>query len=230
MKLRQTMLASCFCFWTSMVLANSPQEIDREFFCSKLNASVNYSFPKSSQQIILVNIKAESTAVIISSCQKKRGKWQLASPGRFRGQIGKKGIAKVGSKHEGDLKTPAGSFALGPAFGTYSLNLKIPYRQISTEDKFIDDPISPEYNTWVRGKTLAKSFETMLQPYYTYGVVVNYNMHPVISGAGSAIFLHVWDSPDSATSGCITMAQDNISKILHWLNSKDNPYIIIFEK
>ena len=42
---------------------------------------------------------------------------------------------------------------------------------------------------------------------YDILIVIGYNMNPVISGAGSAIFLHIARSNFSATEGCIAVAQ-----------------------
>ena len=75
----------------------------------------------------------------------------------------------------------------------------------------------------------AKSFERMRRSdgLYQYGIVIGYNRHPVISGAGSAIFMHVWRGYNSPTSGCVAVNQRYLRKILHWLNRQEKPVILL---
>jgi len=63
-----------------------------------------------------------------------------------------------------------------------------------------------QYNQWVHGAVVARSFERMKRPdnLYQYGTVIGYNMHPVMPGAGSAIFMHVWRK-SIAPSGCVAL-------------------------
>jgi D-alanyl-D-alanine dipeptidase len=61
---------------------------------------------------------------------------------------------------------------------------------------------------------------------YKYGVVIEYNMHPIVKGKGSAIFLHVWKSGDS-TLGCVSMSEEMILSILGWLDPAKKPLIIM---
>lgn len=134
--------------------------------------------------------------------------------------IGKKGFAPEGEKNEGDLRTPAGIYTVGTAFG-YGPNMKttVPYRQATAEDKFVDDVASDQYNTWVHGDTSAKSYEQMKRAdgLYEFGLVVNYNMNPIVKGKGSAIFIHVWRSSTDGTAGCVALERANIVRLLEWL-------------
>ncbi len=88
---------------------------------------------------------------------------------------------------------------------------------------------SMQYNQWVRGTPAAGSFERLKRPddLYQYGIVIGYNMHPVIPGAGSAIFMHVWRRYDSPTAGCVALNQRNLRKILRWLDRQYQPVIIL---
>ena len=95
------------------------------------------------------------------------------------------------------------------------------------DDKFIDDVTSTRYNTWVNGKTDAKSYESMLIPQYKMGVVINYNMNPTIVGSGSAIFMHLWRSPVSPTAGCVAMDERHLLSVMHWLDKSQHPFIYI---
>ena len=143
---------------------------------------------------------------------------------------GSAGCALPGQKVEGDLRTPSGIWDIAYAFGyDAQVSTRMPYRQVTSEDKFIDDPHSPDYNAWVRGPTNARSFERMLRDdaQYELGLVLRYNMDPVIPGKGSAIFLHIWKSPQTATAGCIAMAKQDMVEILNWLNPRDHPRVVI---
>ncbi|MCE0723718.1 MULTISPECIES: L,D-transpeptidase family protein [Legionella] len=186
------------------------------------------NLPDCSSQVILVNhikgFEAEVTA-----CKKHGHAWKQVWSS-FPAVVGKSGVAPLGEKREGDMKTPAGLYPLGDAFGSEPLALKMDFKYITADDKFIDDVSHSGYNTWVKGNTNAKSYETMLIDAYRIGAIVNYNMNPVIPGAGSAIFIHLWRSIHSGTYGCIAMDEPHLLKLLHWLDKDKHPYILISGK
>lgn len=179
-----------------------------------------------SSQIIVVkslgDIKANMTL-----CQRHGAIWKPMFTSSFSAVIGKNGMALVGKKKESDLKTPAGLYPIGEAFGTQPLALKMDYKYITADDKFIDDVNNKRYNTWVSGSTDAKSYESMLIEPYAYGAVINYNMNPTIAGKGSAIFIHLWRSPNSPTAGCIALEKKHLLMMLHWLDKAQHPYILV---
>lgn len=194
--------------------------------CQALSTSsqVKKILPDSSQVIVvksLGGIKANMTL-----CQRHGAIWQSILPS-FHAVIGKNGLALIGKKQEGDLKTPAGLYPIGEAFGTQPLAVKMDYKYITADDKFIDDVNHKHYNTWVSGLTDAKSYESMLIEPYTYGAVINYNMNPTIAGKGSAIFIHLWRSSNSPTAGCIALEKKNLLRLLHWLDKAQHPYILV---
>lgn len=195
--------------------------------CQILSTSrqVKKILPHSSQIIVvksLGGIKANMTL-----CQRHRATWKPMFTPSFSAVIGKNGMAAIGKKKEGDLKTPAGLYPIGEAFGTQPLALEMDYKYITAADKFIDDSNSKRYNTWVSGSTDAKSYESMLIELYTFGAVINYNMNPVIAGKGSAIFIHLWRSPNSPTAGCIALEKKHLLMMLHWLDKAQHPYILV---
>ncbi|MHC2371321.1 L,D-peptidoglycan transpeptidase YkuD (ErfK/YbiS/YcfS/YnhG family) [Bradyrhizobium diazoefficiens] len=137
--------------------------------------------------------------------------------------IGSKGFAPEGEKTEGDHRTPTGIYTIGTAFGYGpTMETSVSYRKATAEDKFIDDVGSDQYNTWVHGNTSAKSFEEMKRTdgLYEFGLVVNYNMNPIIKGKGSAIFIHVWKSSTSGTAGCVALERANVIRLLKWLKPR----------
>ena len=64
---------------------------------------------------------------------------------------------------------------------------------------------------------------------YKYGIVIEYNTRPVVPGAGSAIFFHIWRDRATPTSGCIATAELGIVRILRWLDPAEKPATVIGE-
>jgi len=214
-----------FFFWIFVIFLAPTPIIAAEDECQKLAVKKEL---QNSSQILMVSPISKDQAWLYA-CQRKGLHWQQMFP-PFKAVLGKNGLALPGQKKEGDLKTPVGLYALGPLFGTKPLAVKMDYQYITADDKFIDDPHHKAYNTWVHGTTDAKSFETMLIKPYEAGAVIQYNMNPVKSGAGSAIFLHIWDSPSTPTVGCVALSRENVLTILKWLDKAQHPLIHIEAK
>ncbi|MEE9910924.1 MAG: L,D-transpeptidase family protein [Deltaproteobacteria bacterium] len=145
--------------------------------------------------------------------------------------VGRNGFAPPGEKREGDGRTPSGLYRLGTAFGYAETAVtKMPYRQALADDLWVDDVSAPDYNRWVRqSETRAASYEKMRRDddLYKYGMVIEYNTDPVIKDYGSAIFLHVWAGARSTTAGCVAVSEDDIQRILAWLDPAAKPVILI---
>jgi L,D-peptidoglycan transpeptidase YkuD (ErfK/YbiS/YcfS/YnhG family) len=60
---------------------------------------------------------------------------------------------------------------------------------------------------------------------YAHLAVVEHNMHPVVPGRGSGIFLHV--QIGKATSGCISLRRPALLRVLRWLAPASRPEISI---
>ena len=197
---------------------------DKVSVCTDLYKSIEIS-AQTKQLLVVKNLESQ---FYLYACIRKGNIWHENPALRTKVSIGKNGLASIGAKVEGDLKTPSGVFPLGTAFGIRPQKINFPYRVLTDSDKFIDDVNDDGYNSWVSGDTIAKSYEPMKR-YYKYGIVVEYNMNPVVKGKGSAIFVHNWNYPDEPTSGCIAMPQANLLKIIRWLKAKKNPSILIEE-
>jgi D-alanyl-D-alanine dipeptidase len=61
---------------------------------------------------------------------------------------------------------------------------------------------------------------------YKYGIFVDHNSSPQISACGSCIFIHIWINKGKPTSGCTSLSEEQIVKLLHWLDIKKNPLLI----
>ncbi|MBU5637653.1 M15 family metallopeptidase [Geomonas sp. Red69] len=156
--------------------------------------------------------------------------WELAFP-PVAVNLGRNGVAPPFEKREGDGRTPAGIFPLRTAFG-YPATFpgKFPCRQVDTQDLWVDDPQSPDYNRWVwRGETRAASFEELLRPdpLYRYALVLDYNSEPVVRDLGSAIFIHVERGPETGTAGCVSLPEKELVQLMGWLDPEQRPQVVI---
>ncbi|MDT8900454.1 L,D-transpeptidase family protein [Anaeroselena agilis] len=183
---------------------------------------------RTGQAVVVRSDGGETTVADFVAWERRGDEWQpfLAAAA----VIGRSGFISAAGKHEGDGGTPTGVYPLSLVFG-YSATAAtgMPYRQITADDCWVDDPASPQYNTWVSGKPQAASWEKMLRAdgLYRYGVVVEYNTRPVIAGKGSAIFVHLWRGPGEPTSGCVAVAEVDLLKLIAWLAPEKNPVIVI---
>jgi D-alanyl-D-alanine dipeptidase len=139
-------------------------------------------------------------------------------------------------KHEGDGKSPAGIFRLQSVFGYAPADstsfLKMPYIHLDSTCLCIDDTNSKYYNQILDSLTISqpdwKSFEKMKLNgnWYQWGIFVEHNYDPPEKNAGSCIYMHIWDGPKIPTSGCTSMDELNLLRIIRWLDTKDNPVLI----
>ena len=201
-------------FWPPLIFAQA---------CALLS---KMTIPPATKQVVLV-LSPKGSSAVVHLCQRHRGHWQRARQPAFAAMIGQHGIAARGEKREGDLKTPAGFYALGEAFGTSKRAFDLDYRLITADDKWIDDPLSAQYNQWVFGHTTARHYETMRIKPYQLGIIIRYNMDPVISGAGSGIFIHGWWSKTTPTAGCIALHPQHVETLLMWLHKDQHPGVYI---
>lgn len=144
--------------------------------------------------------------------------------------IGRKGFSL--DKKEGDQKSPAGVFKIGSAFGTLKAppQTKLPYKATTYNDYWVDDVNSFDYNKWItyNGNPYDRwqTFEKLKIAPYKYSIIIEYNMNPVVKGKGSAIFFHLWEGSDVGTSGCTAVSEENMLRLLGWLDPSKNPLVI----
>lgn len=186
--------------------------------------------PAASRQAVIVIPDGKTPhRATVTLWERQEDAWQMTGK-VMAAVVGRRGIAPPNGKREGDGRTPSGTFDLKRAFGyAKDSDTGLNYRMVSTYDFWVDDPTSDQYNRWVRVKPEARSYETLRRDddLYKYAVVVEYNTGPIVRGAGSAIFLHVWKDKDTATAGCIALEEDHVKQILSWLNAEQNPVILI---
>lgn len=138
-------------------------------------------------------------------------------------------------KIEGDNRVPAGIFRLGPAFGYAPARsaswIKLHYVPVTKTTEGVDDPGSQYYNQLVDRSKVARadwrSSEQMRRAddLYKWGVFVAHNP-AAASGAGSCIFLHIWKSSSTPTTGCTAMAERDLVELLRWFDPTAQPVLI----
>jgi len=139
-------------------------------------------------------------------------------------------------KQEKDKRAPAGIFTVGEVFG-YEATLPpggdYPYHQVTDADAWVDDPRSPHYNEHVIAdpKNLPPWFsrEKMKSGDFAYHwlIEIEHNEHPAIPGEGSAIFFHIRRGVTHPTSGCTSMAEENLLRIIRWLRKDADPEYVL---
>lgn len=183
----------------------------------------------SGQAVLIMGDKPGSTYVRVTLYEKRGGHW-LPLEGGFPGVIGRNGFAAIDRKRDYDEKTPSGVYNLSTAFG-YAPSCKtwMPYQQSQKNDYWVVDPKSSQYNSWVRGKPKARNYVKMLRndKLYRWGIVVEYNTRPAVPGKGSAVFLHVWYKPRSATTGGIAFSEADMLSLLAWLDPAKQPIVVL---
>jgi L,D-peptidoglycan transpeptidase YkuD (ErfK/YbiS/YcfS/YnhG family) len=169
------------------------------------------------------------------------GEWKTVA-GPFPVLFGKSGLAwgtgLAGQnepglrKKERDGRAPAGVFEIGQVFG-YDAHLPpggdYPYHQVTDADIWSDDPRSPNYNRHIvidpKNPPDNYTHEKMRSGDFAYHwlIEIRHNSDPPVPGAGSAIFFHIRRGVNRPTTGCTTMARDNLVKIITWLRAKRQP-------
>ena len=189
-----------------------------------------YSLDEQTISQLLANTKtAQKTNQIILIVDHNFSFWNKTSEGWWKREMdaycgyGKNGLNY--NRHAGDKTTPIGSFKALFAFGkapnpgTQMLYRDItPYSYLSSEYE--------TYNTWVESPYRRMSGEHLTDYYqYKYGMDIGFNQNPVVYGKGAAIFLHCKSYDRWWTSGCLSLVEEDMVKVLQL--SRDGLYFII---
>jgi L,D-peptidoglycan transpeptidase YkuD (ErfK/YbiS/YcfS/YnhG family) len=141
-------------------------------------------------------------------------------------------------KKEGDMRSPAGVFRIGGAWGYESSVRKHPlqpYRKITPCDLWVEDPSSPHYNRhlildhppvspWEKKQQMKQT-----DPAHALKLYIGHNSHPeTIPGDGSSIFFHIWRAGGSKpTAGCTTMDETKLRELIARIDPSRNPIYIL---
>ena len=220
------------------------------FSCEKTTTS--QAIPASSFQAILVltdSLSDSSGILYYFERERTDSKWNVLNE-KIPVVLGRSGLGwgiglhdstnkfNYPIKQEGDGRSPAGIFNLSFVFGykpkDQMHDIKMPYVHITEMVECVDDINSKYYNQVVSKDKIEsekidwKSSEKMYyyDIYYEIGVFVDHNVNPQKKKHGSCIFLHNWDNPNEAMSGCTAMEPKNMHKIVKWLNKEKQPVLI----
>ena len=141
----------------------------------------------------------------------------ICGTARYRCALGRGGVRA--DKCEGDGATPSGSYPLREIFFRADRGPQpvsgLPVRALTRDDGWCDDPHHRAYNRFVT-LPFAGRHERLWRDDALYDVicVIGYNDAPVLSGLGSAIFLHVAAHDYAPTEGCVALAPDDLRRVL----------------
>ena len=143
-------------------------------------------------------------------------------------------------KKERDGRAPAGVFRIGRIY-TYDSALPpgadFPFHQVTRADAWIDDPASPNYNQFVtiddpdhpppwfeKEKMRHNDFA------YRWLVEIRHNSDSPMPNEGSAIFFHIRRGISRPTSGCTTMAESELVRLITWLRAERHPCYVLLPR
>ncbi|HEY5376972.1 MAG TPA: hypothetical protein VIK01_24995 [Polyangiaceae bacterium] len=123
-------------------------------------------------------------------------------------------------KNEGDGRTPAGIFRLGPLFGyaetaPESAAPGFEYIPIHAHTDCVEDPRSPFCNRIIDPGPTSPMLRA--DGLFRLGFVIAQNAPDAVPGAGSCVFFHVQRGPGEATSGCTSTSITELSGLVSWL-------------
>ncbi len=182
-------------------------------------------------QIVTVTAASSSSTVgSLAAWQRHAdGSWSRAF-GPLTAHLGSDG---VGAPSEYSSHTPQGTWTMTQAFGRLSNpGTSLPYTKVSTQDWWVSDVNSADYNTHQVCSAGNCPFDTgagenlyNAGPVYNYAVVMDVNRWPASRGGGSAYFLHVTDG--GPTAGCVSIDAGALASIMQWLRPASHPRIAV---
>ncbi len=131
--------------------------------------------------------------------------------------VGKNGLTE--QKQEGDHATPIGIFPLRKVYYRADRIIKprtiLPVEPLSRLDGWCDDLKHTDYNRYIRLPHPARH-ELLWREDHVYDliVVIGYNDNPVVSGRGSAIFMHLQRPDQTPTEGCLALSESELRSVL----------------
>jgi L,D-peptidoglycan transpeptidase YkuD (ErfK/YbiS/YcfS/YnhG family) len=148
------------------------------------------------------------------------GPWGARFLGRrFPCSVGRGGIVPAAAKTEGDGATPAGIWRLASLYwradrGTRPRTL-LAAEPLGPRQGWAETPEDPDYNLPIRHPhPFPADRMTRGDPLYDICAITDHNAAPVVPGAGSAIFVHLWRRPRGPTAGCIAFRRPDLEWIL----------------
>ena len=141
----------------------------------------------------------------------------------YRCALGYGGVSLPGAKREGDGTVPGGRYPLRQvlyrADRRSAPDTRLPVQALEQDHAWCDDPACPQYNQLV-SLPHDGSYEVLWRDDNVYDLfaVVGYNDDPVVSGAGSAIFVHIARPGLTPTTGCVGLHEADLIELLEYVN------------
>lgn len=192
--------------------------------------AVSASPPRHPDQVVTVSVTSSSATTGVLEAWERRGEEFTRIRGPIQVYVGEDG---VGRASEYVSRTPRGVFPLTEAFGrAKDPGTALPYVRVALSHWWVSDVKSRYYNTmrtctpgsWC-GFRQSRSEQLGAISAYRYAIVMDYNRDPIVSGRGSAFFLHV--SEGKPTQGCISMPARDIKWLVRWLDPTATPVISV---
>jgi L,D-peptidoglycan transpeptidase YkuD (ErfK/YbiS/YcfS/YnhG family) len=183
-------------------------------------------------QLITVEAASTNTTHATLRTWRRSGDCWIAAGGPYPARVGHNGLRR--NRREGDGTTPIGTFPIGRImYGNHpDPGVRFRYRRLRCGDWWVEDPASPDYNTFQHVACGSRPpFKTTTpdmskeRTAYSHLAVVEFNMRPVVPGRGSGIFLHA--QTGSATNGCISLRRTELVRVLRWLRPAAAPRIAV---
>jgi L,D-peptidoglycan transpeptidase YkuD (ErfK/YbiS/YcfS/YnhG family) len=195
------------------------------------NLADELSSTRRARQLITVEAPTEGTSsATVEIWQRSAVCWKKAG-GPWPSLIGRNGFSD--HHREGDGTTPIGTYGIGPTVYGNAPNpgTRYPYHRLVCGDWWDEDPTSARYNTFQHlpcgqkppfGGSEALWTETAAYPSFA---VVEYNTHPAVAYAGSAIFVHA--DIGVPTAGCVSVPLPDLDRLLRWLTPSQSPEVVM---
>jgi L,D-peptidoglycan transpeptidase YkuD (ErfK/YbiS/YcfS/YnhG family) len=187
--------------------------------------------PRTTQLITVRAARVKTTYASLRTWQRVDGCWQPVA-GPYTARVGWNGLRA--SRREGDGTTPIGTFGIGARMygNAPKPGVRYRYTRLRCGDWWVEDPVSPAYNTFRRiGCWRRPPFKVTTpdmsrdRTAYAYLAVIQFNMNPIVPGRGSGIFLHV--QTGKPTNGCVSLPRAQLLSVLRWLSPSASPRIAI---
>jgi L,D-peptidoglycan transpeptidase YkuD (ErfK/YbiS/YcfS/YnhG family) len=209
-----------------------------------------FQLPETTQQCVVgIADGWNSSHVTLSLYEKNGGQWQQVGSS-WKARLGRDGLVWGRGIHpvpqgarlktEGDMRAPAGVFPIGGAWGyhrTIQKHPRLPYRQVTPRDLWVEDPASPHYNRHlVLDREPATPWENKQQRLDDYPhslkLFIAHNAPPrVVPNGGSAIFFHIWrEGGNRASAGCTTMPEDKLRWLIARIDPSRRPLYVLLPK
>lgn len=148
---------------------------------------------------------------------------------RYDCTLGRTGVTL--DKTEGDGKTPIGTYPIRQliyrADRLPAPETALPIEILTPDTGWCEDPGHADYNTKVTLPHPAVCDRMTRDDHlYDLTIVVGYNDAPVVTGKGSAIFIHLAREEWTPTAGCVGLKREDLLEVLKLLTPESHITIL----